>query len=161
MKNVIFVDIDDVLVMHKGSKKVLEYSKEINTFDDYIKAIEYYSDKFDKENINWLKKLTEKNFYIVLHSSWVRYVNLEQFKNIFSSYGINENKILDTTSYLLTNKEKAIDDWLLKNKVKNYVIIDNDHITTHHLNNFILIDDNVGFGKREYDLINQKYGDEI
>lgn len=161
MKNIIFVDIDDVLVMHKGNKKVLEYANEINSFDDYINAIEYYSDKFDLENVKYLKMLTEKNFYIVIHSSWVRYVDLDKFKKIFKLYGFHEEKIFDTTSYLISNKEKAIDDWLLKNKVKNYVIIDNDPITTHHMNNFILIDDTIGFGKKEYDLINEKYGDKL
>lgn len=149
MKNlkVLFIDIDDVLLMHDGHNKCEQYQDPMDTRSDYEKAILFYQTKFDLDHMGRIKLLTDLGVKLVIHSSWRAFCELDQFQSMFQYYGINkENVIGKCSSFFTDSKKRSISSWLASNKVSHHAIIDNDDFYLHDDNpNFVLIDPKEGF----------------
>ena len=135
---VIFLDIDGVLnhqLFNNGEK----------------------SYKIDKKKIELLNELNKKvNVKYVISSTWRKYYDLEELKDIFKSYGFTGD-IIDVTPQLSFKNSTSsvprgceIQQWITDNKDKlgtnilswkSYVILDDDSDMLYwHRNNFFLVD---------------------
>ena len=113
---IIFLDIDGVLRTHKSD---LEHSILLN---QQI-PIRVYDRRFDLKavsNINYISYYV--NTKIVVTSTWRNNFTLEELKQIFKDRGITI-EIIDKTDIGLTRGEE-IREWLDRNEVTNYVVID-------------------------------------
>jgi hypothetical protein len=123
---VLFIDIDDVLLMHDGQNKCDPYQEPIDTRADYVKAILFYQTKFDLDHMSRIKKLTDVGVKLVIHSSWRAFCDLNHLKSIFQFYGIKEEHIIGKCSSSFTDsKKKSIASWLSEHHVSHHAIIDN------------------------------------
>lgn len=144
---VLFIDIDDVLLMHDGSNKCDQYQDPMDTRADYEKAILFYQTKFNLDHMNRIKLLTNLGVKLVIHSSWRAFCELDQFKSMFQYYGINKDDVIAKCSSSFTDsKKRSISSWLASNKVSHHAIIDNDDFYIHDNNpSFVLINPKEGF----------------
>jgi hypothetical protein len=153
---IIYVDIDDVLLMHKGEFACKPFLDELNCFGDTKKLIEYYSPLFDKNHMNRLKEITKLGVKIIVHSSWRHFIGLKEFKTIFKLYGINKKDVIDVCpNFFSSSKRRGVSSSLEKYKPDNYVIIDNEDFIKEENPNFLLIDETIGFDN-SYFLIAKK-----
>lgn len=123
MKNpIIFLDIDGVLNIRSNSYSTLAVEHN-SRFADSICRMEYFLVK----RLEYLVKMTDAK--IVLISAWdlesakkeLKNNDFKYVKSIIDFIGYNENRI------------KAINDYVIKNKIKSFVIFD-DEIRAGDLN---------------------------
>lgn len=123
MKNpIIFLDIDGVLNIRSNSYSTLAIEHN-SRFADSICRMEYFLVK----RLEYLVKMTDAR--IVLISAW----NLESAKNELKN---NDFKCVDFVIDFVEyneNRIKAINDYVVKNKIKSFVIFD-DEIRAGDLN---------------------------
>jgi hypothetical protein len=122
-KNIIFLDIDGILVNIRNYKAIKNFPQ------------------FEEEWINNLKEIiNETNSYIVISSTW-RTSGLKKLKSVFHSYGIEKERILDITPigkpFQFKSRWEEIKEWLSKNECDNYAIIDDNDVGTINENFFM------------------------
>lgn len=139
----LFLDIDGVM----------------NSFDDYkmsgkkfMKNIHKLTFKLSKKQIKLINKIVENyNPKIILSSYWRTRYSLDEINKIFKDKGF-KGTIADYTDH---KGEEHDDRWnqikryIDKNQVKNYIILDDEHITKDStvVPNFIKTDSYVGLTK--------------
>lgn len=111
-KKTLFLDID----------RVLNYSDEIEIINNI------YYPKIETELISLLNELTE--YEIVLSSSWRTQLTIKEIKFLFKYKKIKLDFINITNKEL--SKELSIKEYILKNDIKNYLILDDDLETLKH-----------------------------
>jgi len=153
-QNIIFLDIDGVLVLKGGGEN---NSKT----------------EFDPEAMEWVVKLARTAFaLIVVSSSWRHDNNLEETKDLMGTYGASDELlelIVDQTPDLTTKyslqprtgdrqkkkRGQEIADWLMEHKADNreYVIIDDvkDKFFSKQLSHLVQTDPEVGFTEENYE----------
>lgn len=143
-KKYLFLDIDGVL----------------NSFDDYnmtgnefIKNLKNISFVTSEKQMSILNKIVEEyNPTIILSSYWRTRYSLEELNNIFRENGF-AGKISGMTS---KEGEEHKDRWnqikqyIDKNKVKDYIILDDEEITRadRKINNFVKTNSYVGLTEK-------------
>lgn len=109
MVNYIFLDIDGVLALPQ------------NKLSDKHESLE-----FDLKCVEVLKNICEKySARIVVTSSWRINKSIEQLKEIFSHYNLDEyieDKLVDSVDY--TEREMGIKNYIISNRINNYIVID-------------------------------------
>jgi len=124
-KKIIFLDIDGVLRTYKSD---LEWSKKLNE-PVYHGALRLFK-KDLVDNLNEVIYLTGAK--IVITSSWRVHLSLEELQKIFKDRGVIGEVIGKTglghlkagSPIPLGNRGLEISDWLDRNPVRKYVIID-------------------------------------
>lgn len=119
--NVIFLDIDYVL--------------NSSEFDSNIENYRPYYSEIDPKCLARLAYIVHKikDVKIVISSDWRYNLEVKDFKEIFdsfkfdSSFTFDAEIIIDKTSADIA-KAKSIEKYLIENKVKNFVIIDDDKL---------------------------------
>ena len=136
---IIFLDIDGVMVLTRDAvSKIIERSNAQN--------ILYYS--FGPKRVEFLKKIFEsvEDVKIVVISTWAAYFNFIVLNKIFKNEGI-EGKIIDAighNEYASTSssgKADFVKYYVQKNKIENYVVIDDQEL---YVENLVKVDKNVG-----------------
>ena len=125
MDKVIFLDIDGVLnVIGQGH-------------DEFGQLFH----KHFEDNLRWIIEQTGAK--IVISSSW-RVIGLKRIKQMWEQRNL-AGEIIGITSYMEErHRGKEIQQWLNKNKVHTYVIIDDDaDMLDSQLNNFVQTSDNI------------------
>ena len=144
----LFLDIDGVLNDHSIYDKL---------------GIDHHHTKnfiLQKEKINLLNQIVEKyNPIIILSSYWRKKYSIKKINKIFKKNGFIGH-ISDKT----TNKGKEHDDrwnqikkYITKNNIKNFIILDDLHLTKHHdsiVPNLIKPNSNVGILPKHLEQIN-------
>ena len=104
---------------------------------------------FDLENIKILNSILQKDsdIEIVISSDWKYWVTLEEMQMFYEKQGIVKKPIAYTPKTLVYSKNNypkqrsvEIKNWLILNKVKKWVAID-DLNMCKYLDNFIWIDE--------------------
>jgi hypothetical protein len=124
-KKIIFLDIDGVLRTHKSD---LEWSNKLAA--PIFKGVDRLFDKTLVDNLNEVIFLTGAK--IVITSNWRIYLSLEELQRIFKERGVIGEVIGKTglghlkggSPIPIGNRGLEIQDWLDRNPVKKYVIID-------------------------------------
>jgi hypothetical protein len=128
MNNIIFLDIDGVLATFR---EFLTNKKKFQEKNEWA-ALLQVNYPFNPDCVNILNEIIEKtNANIVLSSDWRLYYTLEELDNIFKYNGLIKSPFDITTiktSHMGTSIESLrldeINDYIDKNDVKNWVIID-------------------------------------
>ena len=116
---ILFLDIDFVLNSHK-----FEIQRDVKG-GPYTP---YYSD-IDPKCITLLNEILTKrpNLKIVISSSWRADLSLTEFKKMFSHFGVDQEKIIDTTSSDM-EKSKSIEKWVKDYSPLASIILDDDFL---------------------------------
>lgn len=139
--NIIFLDIDGVL--NTGRKQDLQ-----EEIDGRMKFQHQFN--FDEECMKNLKEIIFKfDAYVVISSSWrieKDKVYMRELLRNFKEYDI-DNRIIDTTPSFSTTRGEEIKRWLFDNKerISNYVILDDEDDMIDLRNHLVLYDDYYGF----------------
>jgi hypothetical protein len=148
-KKVIFLDIDGVLRTHKSD---LEWSNKLAA--PIFKGVDRLFDKTLVDNLNEVIFLTGAQ--IVITSNWRIYLSLEELQRIFKERGVIGEVIGKTglghlkggSPIPIGNRGLEISDWLDRNPVRKYVIIDDqvsDIINVFIGSKVIKVNPQVGF----------------
>jgi len=125
---VIFLDIDGVL----NTKNTFKKRKDIyNESGVIIPRIDFYRVKF-------LKQIVDKtDAKIVISSTWRKYDNdMKELKEVFSLFDL---EVYDVTCIDISGKKGIeINDWLNKNEVDSFVIIDDETSDMLHLEKYVV-----------------------
>lgn len=124
-KKIIFLDIDGVLRTYKSD---LEWSRKIN--EPVYHGTNRLFSKELVDNLNEVIYLTGAK--IVITSNWRIYLSLEELQKIFRDRGVIGEVIGKTglghlkpgSPIPLGNRGLEISDWLDRNPIRKYVIID-------------------------------------
>ena len=124
-KKIIFLDIDGVLRTYKSD---LEWSRKIN--EPVYHGTNRLFSKELVDNLNEVIYLTGAK--IVITSNWRIYLSLEELQKIFRDRGVIGEVIGKTglghlkpgSRIPLGNRGLEISDWLDRNPIRKYVIID-------------------------------------
>ena len=124
-KKIIFLDIDGVLRTHKSD---LEWSNKLAT--PIFKGVDRLFDKTLVDNLNEVIYLTGAK--IVITSNWRIYLSLEELQIIFKERGVIGEVIGKTglghlkggSPIPIGNRGLEIQDWLDRNPVGKFIIID-------------------------------------
>ena len=124
-KKIIFLDIDGVLRTHKSD---LEWSNKLVT--PIFKGVDRLFDKTLVDNLNEVIYLTGEK--IVITSNWRIYLSLEELQIIFKERGVIGEVIGKTglghlkggSPIPIGNRGLEIQDWLDRNPVGKFIIID-------------------------------------
>jgi len=125
---VIFLDIDGVL----NTIDTFKRRKDIyNNYGVIIPRIDFYRVKFLKEIID------KTDAKIVISSTWRKYDNdMKELKHVFSLFDLD---IYDVTCIDISGKKGIeINDWLNKNEVDSFVIIDDETSDMIHLEKYVV-----------------------
>ena len=116
---ILFLDIDFVLNSHK-----FEIQRDIKG-----EAYTPYYSEIDPQCISVLNQVLEQrpSLKIVISSSRRDSLSLEEFKKLFSHFGVKEEKIIDTTSSGV-KKETSIEQWIKENSPSSFVVLDDDYL---------------------------------
>lgn len=137
-KNIIFLDIDGVL-QPTYNKRRFDHDLEKMAqylYEKYNDHIYLEIDKYDLGAVyyDWsfiaigaLREIIENTHsYIVIHSSWIYGLTLNELKALFRLYDL-DSFIIDIAYSKHINKIDAIHDYLaLHQDIDNYVVIDDD-----------------------------------
>lgn len=124
-KKIIFLDIDGVLRTHKSD---LEWSNKLSV--PIFKGVDRLFDKTLVDNLNEVIYLTGAK--IVITSNWRIYLSLEELQIIFKERGVIGEVIGKTglghlkggSPIPIGNRGLEIQDWLDRNPVGKFIIID-------------------------------------
>ena len=139
--NIIFLDIDGVL--NTGRYQDIQEKRD-------NKSYFYHQFHFDNICMNNLKEIiSEFNAYIVISSSWrieKDRIYWEKILNNFRKYNI-EDRIIDKTPSFSTIRGNEIKKWIEdnKDKVTNFIILDDEDDMLDLSNHLILCNDYFGF----------------
>jgi len=125
---VIFLDIDGVL----NTIDTFKRRKDIyNNYGVIIPRIDFYRVKFLKEIID------KTDAKIIISSTWRKYDNdMKELKHVFSLFDLD---IYDVTCIDISGKKGIeINDWLNKNEVDSFVIIDDETSDMIHLEKYVV-----------------------
>jgi hypothetical protein len=122
---IIFLDIDGVLRTHKSD---LEWSKKLSAH--VYRGVNRLFDKELVDNLNEVIFLTKAK--IVVTSNWRIHLSLEELQKIFKERGVIGEVVGKTglghlkggSPIPIGNRGLEISDWLDRNPVRKYVIID-------------------------------------
>lgn len=142
--NIIFLDIDGVLNTIRNQDLQEEN-------DGRMKFQHQFN--FDEECMKNLKEIILKfDAYVVISSSWrieKDKVYMSELLRNFKEYEI-DNRIIDITPSFSTTRGEEIKKWLFdnKDKVSNYIILDDEDDMIELSSNLILCDDYYGFDNK-------------
>jgi len=125
---VIFLDIDGVL----NTIDTFKRRKDIyNNYGVIIPRIDFYRVKFLKEIID------KTDAKIIISSTWRKYDNdMKELKHVFSLFDL---EVYDVTCIDISGKKGIeINDWLNKNEVDSFVIIDDETSDMIHLEKYVV-----------------------
>ena len=125
---VIFLDIDGVL----NTIDTFKRRKDIyNNYGVIIPRIDFYRVKFLKEIID------KTDAKIIISSTWRKYDNdMKELKEVFSLFDL---EVYDVTCIDISGKKGIeINDWLNKNEVDSFVIIDDETSDMIHLEKYVV-----------------------
>ena len=125
---VIFLDIDGVL----NTINTFKIRKDIyNKYGLVIPRIDFYRVKFLKEIVD------KTDAKIVISSTWRKYENdMKELKHVFSLFDL---EVYDVTCIDISGKKGIeINDWLNKNEVDSFVIIDDETSDMLHLERYVV-----------------------
>jgi hypothetical protein len=133
MKPCVFLDIDGVInPSHHQAQYKIDYSladriaqeknnPKIKDLSMYLVNQVYYN--FSKESIEYIHKLIEEfNAQIIITSSWRIIYPLEDLQTMFDIFGLG--KYVTGTTDRISPRTKAIEAFIKKNNVTEYVILD-------------------------------------
>ena len=126
MNNIIFLDIDGVLTSEQNDIKNQEYYTNMYRLLHETKDSELILKlmDIDIEKIYMLKEVCNiTNAKIVITSTWRNNIIYQLVEEQLISKGL---PIIDTTPYINNKRGEEIRAFLRKNKVDNYVIVDDD-----------------------------------
>lgn len=147
----LFLDIDGVM----------------NSFDDYkmtneefMKQLNKISFKLNPKHIKILNNVVEKyNPKIILSSYWRTRFSLEKINDLFKKEGFKGqiSDITDDQGKEHDNRWNQIKRYIDKNDVKNYIILDDEHITKNEtvVPNFVKTNSYVGLTKKSLEEIHK------
>lgn len=156
-KNIIFLDIDGVIQPYNNQIRFEHNMDETINYlvekykDDTYRSMDIYDVcaafyDWDEVAIGLLSKiLRNTNSYIVVHSSWREYNNLEQLKCLFKLYNL-ESYVFDVCDK--GDKIKVIEKYLNEHKdfINEFIVLDDFDMTSKFGYNFI----------RTYNCLNSK-----
>ena len=152
---IIFLDIDGVLSTHKQYMMNKKKFWDENPVAKELK-IPY---PFDPKCVKTFNEvLDETGSEIVLSSDWKQHWNISDLDRIFKFNGVNKSPIDLTTNDVVSfgnivrNRAYQIGDYIQKNNLTNYVVIDDLNISsfmsiTDDQDKFVLTDDFEGIKK--------------
>jgi hypothetical protein len=152
---IIFLDIDGVLSTHKQYMMNKKKFWDKNPVAKELK-IPY---PFDPKCVKIFNEvLDETGSEIVLSSDWKQHWNISDLDRIFKFNGVNKSPIDLTTNDVVSfgnivrNRAYQIGDYIQKNNLTNYVVIDDLNISsfmsiTDDQDKFVLTDDFEGIKK--------------
>lgn len=147
----LFLDIDGVM----------------NSFDDYkmtneefMKQLNKISFKLNPNHVKILNNVVEKyNPKIILSSYWRTRFSLEKINDLFKKEGFKGqiSDITDDQGKEHDNRWNQIKRYIDKNDVKNYIILDDEHITKNEtvVPNFVKTNSYVGLTKKSLEEIHK------
>lgn len=147
----LFLDIDGVM----------------NSFDDYkmtneefMKQLNKISFKLNPKHVKILNNVVEKyNPKIILSSYWRTRFSLEKINDLFKKEGFKGqiSDITDDQGKEHDNRWNQIKRYIDKNDVKNYIILDDEHITKNEtvVPNFVKTNSYVGLTKKSLEEIHK------
>lgn len=147
----LFLDIDGVM----------------NSFDDYkmtneefMKQLNKISFKLNPNHVKILNNVVEKyNPEIILSSYWRTRFSLEKINDLFKKEGFKGqiSDITDDQGKEHDNRWNQIKRYIDKNDVKNYIILDDEHITKNEtvVPNFVKTNSYVGLTKKSLEEIHK------
>jgi hypothetical protein len=140
--NIIFLDIDGVLVRYPGVKNNYQKDKR-----------DEFGPLFHPTCVEFLEEIVHKtNAKIVISSSWKR-IGIERLKNIFRVRGIDVD-IIDIIPLYGLPRGEEIQLWLDEHGADKYIILDDRELDlkTLHGNRFIQTDSQLGITEEVKDL---------
>lgn len=147
----LFLDIDGVM----------------NSFDDYkmtneefMKQLNKISFKLNPKHVKILNNVVEKyNPKIILSSYWRTRFSLEKINDLFKKEDFKGqiSDITDDQGKEHDNRWNQIKRYIDKNDVKNYIILDDEHITKNEtvVPNFVKTNSYVGLTKKSLEEIHK------
>lgn len=147
-KNIIFLDIDGVIQPYDNQYRFLHDMKETINYlckkyqteiyrnmDIYDVCAAYYD--WDEIAIGMLTKILRiTDSYVVIHSGWKEYNNLDQMKALFALYNL-EDYIIGICEK--GDKIKVINKYLEnhKDEINEYIVIDDEDMTSSFGHHFV------------------------
>lgn len=155
MNKVIFLDIDGVL---NSTKSCNFYHKKYggNGYGGFFKRDEEPTLKnvlWDEKCVHWLDKIVkETGASIVISSTWRKHYGLLTFHSMFKLYNVYDLNIIGKTNQQgFSMRGKEIQDYIDKNNITKYVILDDDSdMLPNQIENFVNTNHDVGLTRKDY-----------
>ena len=160
-KNIVFLDIDGVLQPYNN-----QYRFDHNMQETINYLCEQYNDEIYRQMdiydvcaalYDWddvaigilTKMLRVTNSYIVVHSGWKEYNNLEQMKALFRLYNL-EDYVIDVCDK--GDKVNVVNKYLEEHKdeINEYIVIDDEDMTTSFGHHFVKTSNHLTFKNYEH-----------
>jgi hypothetical protein len=111
LMKVIFLDIDGVCNCSSTTDRLGRYTG------------------IDQDKVDLLKDIVDKtDAYIVVSSTWRIHKEFMEYLEKRLGEDLWKRYLGDTINILYGTRFEEIDDWLSKNKVDNFIVLDDDHI---------------------------------
>lgn len=96
----------------------------------------------DRQTWKWLSDFCNENDYkICISSVWKRYFNAEEWNKVFIKLGFNNDIFVGVTGKRQSIRGQEIQEWIDKNDVSGYAIVDDDSdMLESQMHSFFLID---------------------